>query len=171
MIAVITILGIIGLVFIKRGLILVTVEGFSMAPELLPKEQLLVCRYWPINLIYRGQFVLVRFPSNREGTGRNQASSRMYVKKVVALPGDTMISLKSKLHTQRSFVNLDEFNNDILEQYRTSFLKIPTHHFFVVGNHPLSNDSLVHGPLPFSAFEGVAILQLRRHRSNVSLIH
>lgn len=164
-------LGLVVLIIIRKIFIIVTIDGFSMAPELFPKDQLIVCRYWPCNLIYRGQIVLVRFPASDKHRIISGTSDAKYIKKVVGLPGDTMTLLTGVTHAAKHRAYMHDISSEKLQHYQTSSFEIPPSHFFVMGNHPLSNDSIGFGPLRLDALEGVVVFSLRRRQADISIFH
>ncbi len=115
-----------------------------MLPTLCPGDRALVIRYWPIRWLRRGQIVLVV----------SEGRSEIYLKRVVALPGDIY----------ESFIL--EFKDNSVNKVTRSW-EVPDGHFFVCGDNPeASSDSRSWGALPFSSFYGLVFLQLHKDKSN-----
>lgn len=129
---------------LSRLFLLVTVLQNSMLPTFCPGDRALVIRYWPIRWLRRSQIVLVS----------NQGRSDIYIKRVVALPGDMY----------ESFI-LECKDNSVNKVTRN--WEVPDGHFFVCGDNPeASSDSRSWGALPFSSLYGLVFLRFTNDKIN-----
>ena len=127
------------------------VEGSSMYPTLKNHERLIVDKlsYFVTNP-KRGEIVVFRFPKDE---------SRDFIKRVIAVPGDTI-----EIKDGNVFVNGELQNEDyILSKCRGDYPKstIPEGHIFVMGdNRNNSEDSRFPdvGFVPFDLIKGKAML-------------
>lgn len=127
------------------------VDGPSMMPTLQNQQRLVVNKFlYRMREPKRGEIIVFQYPSD---------TSRDFIKRVIALPGDT-IEIKSG----HVFVN-DELQNEpfILSQTRGDYplTTIPEGHIFVMGdNRNNSEDSRFPdvGFVPFSLIKGKAVL-------------
>ncbi|MDR3563833.1 MAG: signal peptidase I [Negativicutes bacterium] len=126
------------------------VEGPSMRPTLLNGERLVVNKFiYRFKTPERGDVLVFRFPKD---------PSRDFIKRVIAIPGDTI-----EIKDSRVFLN-GQLQNEpyILERSRIPFpLKtVPEGHIFVMGdNRNNSEDSRFSdvGFVPFDLIKGKAI--------------
>lgn len=140
----------------------VTVVSHSMSPTLMEGDRVVIWRAWPHRWLRRGQIVLVwpwtSTSENLWARGRGNRNFVPYIKRLVALEGDTIVT---------SLDDLSEIDQkDVMPQHDSSgkrIWQIPPGHLFVVGdNRPGGNDSLLWGPLPTCAVMGVAVVKLSR---------
>lgn len=133
-----------------RGLVIETfvVHGPSMEPTLVDGERLLVFKLaYKFGKPKRGDVVVLRYPLD---------PSRDYIKRVVAVEGDTV-----ELRLGRLYVN------GILQEepyvrypglYNMASLVVPQDTVFVMGDHRTdSEDSRFFGPVPVDLLKGKAI--------------
>ena len=133
-----------------RGLVIETfvVHGPSMEPTLVDGERLLVFKLaYKLGKPKRGDVVVLRYPLD---------PSRDYIKRVVAVEGDTV-----ELRLGRLYVN------GILQEepyvrypglYNMASLVVPQDTVFVMGDHRTdSEDSRFFGPVPVDLLKGKAI--------------
>lgn len=113
-------------------LLIVTVQGSSMHPTLHHGDRVLVARRRPRALV-KNVVVLVRLPEALNPTGSRNGSS-LVLKRVVALPGDTV----------------------------PGGVPVPPGHVFLVGDAEDSYDSRHFGPLRSDLVQGVVVTRLRK---------
>lgn len=152
------------LVIARFALVAITVESDSMSPALEHGDRVLVWRYWPGRLIRRGQIVLV-WPwlsnsINPRSVGR--AHFVPYIKRVVGLPGDSIVTSRTDLaETARRLVR------DTHDSQGKRVWHIPPSHLFVRGDNPLGGiDSLTWGPVPLKSILGMVIMRLPVRHDN-----
>ncbi|MGL5269162.1 MAG: signal peptidase I [Selenomonadaceae bacterium] len=127
------------------------VDGPSMRPTLLNQERLVVNKFiYRFRAPERGEVLVFRYP---------QDQSRDFIKRVIAVPGDTI-----EIKDGRVFVNQQLMNEPyILSQTRGDYplSTVPEGHIFVMGdNRNNSEDSRFAdvGFVPFNLIKGKAIL-------------
>ena len=127
------------------------VDGPSMRPTLLNQERLVVNKFiYRFRAPERGEVLVFRYP---------QDQSRDFIKRVIAVPGDTI-----EIKAGRVFVNQQLMNEPyILSQTRGDYplSTVPEGHIFVMGdNRNNSEDSRFAdvGFVPFNLIKGKAIL-------------
>ncbi|MGL6014505.1 MAG: signal peptidase I [Selenomonadaceae bacterium] len=127
------------------------VDGPSMRPTLLNQERLVVNKFiYRFRAPERGEVLVFRYP---------QDQSRDFIKRVIAVPGDTI-----EIKDGRVFVNQQLMNEPyILSQTRGDYplSTVPEGHIFVMGdNRNNSEDSRFAdvGFVPFSLIKGKAML-------------
>ena len=130
----------------------VKVEGTSMMPGLVDSERIFINKFiyrLGVGRVQRGDTVVFLFP---------QDPRRSYIKRVIALPGDTV-----ELREGRVWLNGRQLSEPYVpEEYRDpsnmALLHVPAGHYFVMGDHrSASNDSRAWGPLPVQAIYGKAV--------------
>lgn len=131
-----------------------------MVPEIMPDDRLLIFRFWPKGLVYRGQIVLIR-EKYELITEKEVETQKKYVKRVVGLPQDT-VSLRS---SQIPFV--DRIHS--LSNAQGQIWNIPPRHIFVRGNNLTSCDSTSWGPIPIRCIEGVVVLAFHKTKADIRL--
>jgi len=130
----------------------VKVEGTSMMPTLTDQERIFINKFtyrFGIGKIERGDMVVFWFPLD---------PSKSYIKRVIALPGDTVaIDHGSVIVNGRRLVE-----DYVPEQYR-DYQSMPAErvepdHYFVLGDHrSSSNDSRAWGTVPRRNIYGKAV--------------
>lgn len=127
------------------------VEGPSMRPTLVNSERLIVNKFiYRFKTPERGDVLVFRYP---------QDPSRDFIKRVIAIPGDTI-----ELKEGRVFVNGQLLNEPyILEKTRGSYplATVPEGRIFVMGdNRNNSEDSRFAdvGFVPFDLIKGKAVM-------------
>lgn len=127
------------------------VDGPSMRPTLLSQERLVVNKFiYRFRAPERGEILVFRYP---------QDQSRDFIKRVIAIPGDTI-----EIKDGRVFVNQQLMNEPyILSQTRGDYplSTVPEGTIFVMGdNRNNSEDSRFAdvGFVPFSLIKGKAVM-------------
>jgi signal peptidase I len=128
----------------------VKVEGTSMAPLLSDQERIFINKFvYRFEPIERGDVVVFWYPLDR---------SKSFIKRVVALPGETM-----EIRAGRLFVNGVELKElyvpaSFLDGSSYGPMLIPADSYFVMGDHrDSSNDSRVFGPVSRPNIYGKAV--------------
>lgn len=138
--------------FIRHFIVeLYLVDGPSMMPTLLNHERLVVNKFiYRVRAPKRGEILVFEYP---------QDTSRDFIKRVIAVPGDTI-----EIKEGHVFVN-GQLQNEpyILEKTRSEYpvTTIPEGHIFVMGdNRNNSEDSRFPdvGFVPFNLIKGKAVL-------------
>lgn len=131
------------------------VDGQSMVPNLADNERLIVNKF-----IY-----FMREPERGEILVFHATPEKDYIKRVVALPGETVEVKDDKL-----YINGEEQNEPYLQEIKTTYhedgiqyttdfgpVEVPEGHLFVMGdNRPNSEDSRELGPIPIETVVGRA---------------
>jgi signal peptidase I len=139
------------------------VEGRSMEPTLQNGQYLLINKaaYWHVDSALtdkvmpslvsaragafwvfgepqRGDIVVFRYPKD---------PSRDFIKRVIALPGETVEVRQGKVYVNNQLI--DEFYLNEIPNYSAPAYKLPSGEYFVLGdNRNNSSDSHVWGPVP-----------------------
>jgi signal peptidase I len=142
-------------VFIRIALVVVTVQSFSMSPTLKHGDRVLVFRYWPASWLRKGHIVIVQPPSPDM---RYLTKPVPFIKRVIGLPGDTLVTYLSQLN--------DHYRAPLLSAHDEEGKRIwhvPPGHLFVRGDYVLGgSDSLTWGPIPFRSVLGIVLMKLSR---------
>ena len=129
----------------------VIVEGTSMLPRLENDDRLFINKFvYHFEDIQRGDVVVFRYPPN---------PSKSYIKRVVALPGDTLWIDRGQVYVNGKPIQ----ENYVPLRYRDmkSYPEIvlPTNEYFVLGDHRnIASDSRDFGPVDRSYIYGKAAL-------------
>jgi signal peptidase I len=141
----------------------VRVEGTSMQPELRDQDRLFINKFaYHFESISRGDVVVFHYPLDPE---------KSYIKRVIALPGDTL-----SIDEGRVFVNGKRVNElYVPRQYRDARsmpeMVIPPNEFFVMGDHrSISSDSRDFGPVARNLIYGKAAF-VYWPADNVGVVH
>lgn len=144
----------------------VKVDGPSMQPNLQNNERVFC---WKLDKIKRGSVVVF----NAYGVDPQATGKIDYVKRVIALPGDTVKSEDGKLYVNNKLVNqnyiskyqrdqgtgdwtLPELGLEHNWQRHQNSVKVPNGEYFVLGDHrSVSNDGRYIGFVPKSKILGV----------------
>ena len=139
-----------GLAFSVREnfLHLFVMAGSSMSPTLNDGERILVRKdSYRDHAPDRNELVAFLNPANRRQT---------WVKRVIALPGDTMEIKEGIVHINGEV--LAEVSTVDLDQANIPLITIPEHHCYLLGdNRAKSRDSRHIGPLPMIALVGKVV--------------
>jgi len=124
-----------------------------MSPTLLPDDRVLVLRYCPKRLMCKGRIVLIR-----QVLSKPMENDDLYIKRVIGLPGETLITSISELNPVARAQQGEAHDEEGRRVWH-----IPQGHYFVRGDHPVGGfDSLSWGPIPFRYIAAIAILKLPR---------
>lgn len=154
--------------FLFRSFIgtVVKVDGPSMQPNLQNNERVFC---WKLDKIKRGSVIVF----DAYGVDPQATNKIDYVKRVIALPGDTVRSNNGKLYVNNKLVNQDYISkyqrnqgtgNWTLSdlglmhdwQVHQGSVKVPQGEYFVLGDHrSVSNDGRYIGFVPKSKILGV----------------
>jgi signal peptidase I len=141
--------------FVLAQLIMVSVaqafqvEQYSMEPTLLPHDRVLVDKLsYRLRGPRRGDVIVLRYPLNPE---------RNYIKRIVALPGDTVEIRAGRLYVNGTPVDEPYLNGT--PQGSFGPVTVPAGAVFVLGdNRNNSEDSRSFGPLKTEFVVGQALL-------------
>jgi signal peptidase I len=151
--ALVALLLVVGVVTVRETLLEpVRVSSASMSPTLPQGAVVLVDRRGvdPARLA-RGDVVTFRWPGSQE----------QVLKRVVALPGDTVVTVDAVLHVngrpvEEPYVDFSEY-----EGMFTAQVTVPDGAVYVLGDNRIDSvDSRDLGPLPLRAVDGVAVARL-----------
>ena len=128
----------------------VKVEGTSMAPLLSDQERIFINKFvYRFEPIERGDVVVFWYPLDH---------SKSFIKRVVALPGETVELRAGRLYVGGKELMEAYFPPNYLYGARYPPLTIPADSFFVMGDHrDSSNDSRVFGPVARQFIYGKAV--------------
>ena len=141
--------------FVLAQLIMVSVaqafqvEQYSMEPTLLPHDRVLVDKFlYRLRQTQRGDVIVLKYPLNQ---------SRNYIKRIVALPGDTLEVKEGKVYLNEQARTEPYLNGTPQGNYGP--FKVPIDSVFVMGdNRNNSEDSRAFGPVKKDLIVGQAIL-------------
>lgn len=141
--------------FILAQLIMVSVaqafqvEQYSMEPTLLPHDRVLVVKFsYRLRSPHRGDVIVLRYPLNPQ---------RNYIKRIVAVPGDTLEVKSGALYVNGTRINEPYLNGSPQGNYGP--FSVPTDSVFVMGdNRNNSEDSRAFGALKKEFIVGQALL-------------
>jgi signal peptidase I len=154
-------IGLAGLtLYVWSSLYIVRVVSQSMFPTLKEGDRVLVWRLGPRTWLRRGQVVLVwpwmKRTDNPWGRSASQAKFSPYIKRLVALEGDTLVTRLSDLTPKEHESVLSEHDSTGKRVWH-----IPPGHIFVRGdNRPAVNDSLLWGSIPDWTVMGIVLIKL-----------
>ena len=125
------------------------VEQYSMEPTLLPHDRVLVDKFlYRLRQPRRGDVIVLKYPLNPQ---------RNYIKRIVALPGDTLQVKDGKLFINATQVREPYVNG--VPQGDFGPMTVPEDSVFVMGdNRNNSEDSRSFGALKKEQIVGQAIL-------------
>lgn len=141
----------------------VTVEQESMSPVLHAGDRVLVIRYWPVKLLRKGDIVLVWpwISMIRLDRAPKPFGVLPYIKRIIGLPGDTIVTRLDELDDYHKRKLGHTFDNDGKKVFT-----VPDNHFFVRGDFSIGGiDSRTFGPVHKQGILGLAIMKLSHSRS------
>jgi len=144
-----------GYAIVQIFLSIVIVKNTSMEPTFEPGDRVLVWRLWSAKWLRKNQIVLV-WPGNTYSSVNSEIKSPLYIKRVVGLPGDTIVT-----HI-RGGANYENRNRPLsLQDEGNRTWYIPANHIFVKSDSKNGgDDSITWGPIPAQNLLGIAIMKL-----------
>jgi signal peptidase I len=128
----------------------VKVEGTSMEPELNDQERIFINKFvYKLGDIERGDIVVFHYPRD---------PSKSYIKRVIALPGDTVRIASGHVYVNDRLLNETYVPERYEDQSYYPEMTVPPHSFFLMGDHrSSSNDSRDFGPVDERFIYGKAV--------------
>jgi len=141
--------------FVLAQLIMVSVaqafqvEQYSMEPTLLPRDRVLVDKFfYRLRQPRHGDVIVLRYPLNTQ---------RNYIKRIIGLPGDVLLIRDGKLYVNERQMSEPYINGTPQGNYGP--FTVPEDSVFVMGdNRNNSEDSRAFGPLKKEFIVGQALL-------------
>jgi signal peptidase I len=127
----------------------VRVEGTSMLPVLEDQDRLFINKLaYRVGEIHRGDVVVFLYPHDHE---------KSYIKRVIALPGDTLRIDHGLVYVNGSRVKEAYVPNRFEDDRSQPEMTVPRHEYFVMGDHrSISSDSRDFGPVDRELIYGKA---------------
>jgi signal peptidase I len=127
----------------------VRVEGTSMLPVLEDQDRLFINKLaYRVGEIHRGDVVVFLYPHDHE---------KSYIKRVIALPGDTLRIDHGQLYVNDSRVEESYVPRQFADDRSQPEMTVPQHEYFVMGDHrSVSSDSRDFGPVDRELIYGKA---------------
>lgn len=155
------------LLFINTYFISITkISGASMEPTFTTGNQVLFNRIisFTPNAYHHGDVVVCRFGMKEYNSEENtfiQNNTSTYIKRIVAIEGDTIEISDGKVYVNNEDIT-DKYWNGAIVQDTLLKLKVPKGHVFVIGdNINNSIDSRIVGSLPYSNLLGKVTHQIQ----------
>ena len=128
----------------------VRVEGTSMLPMLEDQDRLFINKLaYRVGEIHRGDVVVFLYPHDHE---------KSYIKRVIALPGDTLRIDHGLVYVNGSRVKEPYVPNRFSDDRSQPEMTVPPHEYFVMGDHrSISSDSRDFGPVDEDFIYGKAV--------------
>ena len=128
----------------------VRVEGTSMLPRLEDSDRLFINKFvYHFEAIERGDVVVFHYPRDPE---------KSYIKRVIALPGDTLRIDHGRVYVNGKFVREPYVPLEYRDDGSTAEMVIPADTYFMMGDHrSISQDSRAFGPVDRSLIYGKAV--------------
>ena len=128
----------------------VKVEGTSMAPLLSDQERIFINKFvYRFEPIDRGDVVVFWYPLDR---------SKSFIKRVIALPGDTVEIRSGHLYLNGQEVREPYVPKSYLDENSYAPRRMEADEYFVMGDHrDSSNDSRMFGPVSRDYIYGKAV--------------
>lgn len=137
---------------VRKKFTLITVLGSSMYPTFRTGDRLLVLkRYFPYQ--YRVGQIVVAYPPYPSPEWRE----KLYVKRLVGLPGDEVAVPETQLNSQIHVAEADS-----IDVSRNRIWRLPDTYCFIQGDSHWSEDCRAWGPIPVQLLVGVVCLKLPR---------
>jgi signal peptidase I len=155
------------LLLLRLSLFVTIVQGESMLPTLIPGDRLLVLHYWPIQWLRKSQIVVGDLRKIRENTPEihgldflpipefKEPYPEKFVKRLIGLPGDTIIIHISELHK-----DLQDIKRPACDASGNLVWPIAPGYCFVRGDGLDSDDSVNWGAIPLSYVSGIVLGKL-----------
>ena len=127
----------------------VRVEGTSMLPVLEDQDRLFINKLaYRVGDIQRGDVVVFLYPHDHE---------KSYIKRVIALPGDTLRIDHGLVYVNGSRVKEPYVPSRFEDDRSQPEMTVPQHEYFVMGDHrSISSDSRDFGPVDRELIYGKA---------------
>jgi signal peptidase I len=127
----------------------VRVEGTSMQPGLKNQDRLFINKFaYHFESISRGDVVVFHYPLD---------PSKSYIKRVIALPGDTLRIDEGRVYVNGKSVGEPYVPARYQDDRSIPEIVIPANDYFVMGDHrSISDDSRNFGPVPRNMIYGKA---------------
>ena len=130
----------------------VKVEGTSMMPTLTDQERIFINKFTyrlGPNRIDRGDMVVFLYPWD---------TSKSYIKRVIAVPGDRVEIDEGKVYVNRTPVDEPYVPDEYRDHLSMMQTTVPMEHYFVLGDHRTSsNDSRAWGFVDRKLIYGKAV--------------
>ncbi len=130
----------------------VKVEGTSMMPTLTDQERIFINKFTyrlGPNRIDRGDMVVFLYPWD---------TSKSYIKRIIAVPGDRVEIDDGKVYVNRSAVQEPYVPDEYRDHLSMMPTTVPVDHYFVLGDHRTSsNDSRAWGFVDRKLIYGKAV--------------
>jgi len=128
----------------------VRVEGTSMLPRLEDSDRLFINKFvYHFTAIERGDVVVFHYPRDPE---------KSYIKRVIALPGDTIRIDHGRVYVNGSLVHEPYVPPQYRDNQPMAETVIPADQYFMMGDHrSVSQDSRYFGPVDRSLIYGKAV--------------
>lgn len=136
------------------------VSGPSMQPTFENNERLISTRHFTPK---RNDVVVLLAPK-----AANDTPGALYIKRVIGLPGDTLVSKNDKMYINGKLLkepylenSFKKAANDAGQTYTSNFTyKVPQGYYFVMGDHrDISKDSHIFGPVKRSNLVSKVVLR------------
>jgi signal peptidase I len=130
----------------------VKVEGTSMMPSIADQQRIFVDKFFfqvGISEIHRGDVVVFWFPQDRRVS---------YIKRVIAVPGDTVQVAQGRVRLNGHFLNEPYVPDEYRDEAEMPEILLGRDEYFVLGDHRnSSNDSRTWGPVSREFIYGKAV--------------
>ena len=128
----------------------VRVEGTSMLPRLEDSDRLFINKFvYHFEAIERSDVVVFHYPRDPE---------KSYIKRVIALPGDTLRIDHGRVYVNGKFVREPYVPREYRDDQSMAETVIPAGTYFMMGDHrSISQDSRAFGPVDRSLIYGKAV--------------
>lgn len=141
---------------IRNIFIFFTVRGQSMSPLLNEGDRALAVKHFSSKLLKVDHIVISKYVQTQWNSDRHpiEADRELYLKRIVGLPGDVIETLLDELPP-----DLQDERQSEHDKYGKMTWEIPPEHCFLRGETP-GFDSVIIGPVPFSAIQGIVVTKI-----------